>query len=163
MDVDGQRLARLPLDRKVLADGECLPFADQEFDLVLGTHAFHHFKNPRMGMLECLRVGRTLAFMEPLTSPVVKILMRMGVIAEDEEGFKVHRFDLNELSSNWFDSRLYQMYQETYLYKHVPWIYPFLDRITSARVVALMRTTYEFMDHVLLFLHTKSVVVVTKR
>jgi ubiquinone/menaquinone biosynthesis C-methylase UbiE len=163
VDIDAHRLPNLSLDRKVLADGEHLPFADQKFDLVLGTHTFHHFANPRIGMLECLRVGRNLVFLEPLTSPVVRFLVKLGVISEYEEGLKVHRFNLKELSSNWFNSAQHRIYQDTYLYRHISSIYPMLDRITSVRAVVLMRAMYKVMDHVLPFLHTKSAVAITIR
>lgn len=69
VDIDPQRVPRLPLDAKLQANGENLPFRDLEFDLAIGIATFHHFQNPLAGMLDCLRVGRTLAFIEPLQTP----------------------------------------------------------------------------------------------
>jgi ubiquinone/menaquinone biosynthesis C-methylase UbiE len=163
VDIEMERVESLPQSFKIQASGESLPFRNSEFDLVIGISTFHHFQNPRVGMLECLRVGRTLVVMEPLKTSIVEWLIRIGIIRKYEKGERIHRFNLSELRRDWFDEDKYRLLTTTYLHKHISFVYQLLDKIDSEVVVSLLRSFYRLADWLLTPLHTKGIILVDQR
>lgn len=53
-DIDG--LKQNEMSKKVGADGQRLPFSDEEFDLVFSKHVFEHLPNPQLALEEIDRI-----------------------------------------------------------------------------------------------------------
>lgn len=137
LDINFADLRQNPLEKRVLANGELLPFRDQQFDLVIGFATFHHFSSPSNGMLECIRVGKALAFLEPLDSRLVRLMIRLGIIAEYEEGERIARFDLRKLRLQ-FENLGYQFDEYSFLHKHIVRLYGIAERINSLSIVRIL-------------------------
>ena len=55
MDVDSATLERNPNNRKVLGDGESIPFQDEYFDVIAFKYVFEHLERPELILTECHR------------------------------------------------------------------------------------------------------------
>lgn len=161
LDLDLPSVLQLPLPRRIWGTGESLPFRDSTFDLVLGVHTFHHFNDPIRGMEECLRVGRTLAIIEPLESPIVKILTRLGIIAEEEFGERIQRFVPEDISSR-FRAKGFQVENATYLYKSRPEFHSILNKVHNPAVGSAIRQVYALANSVSSPMHTKFCAVISR-
>ncbi len=70
----------------IVADIECLPFADRSFDIVYVHDGLHHLENPIRGLREMLRVARVaVSVNEPAQAAVTRMAIRLGTAHEKEE------------------------------------------------------------------------------
>jgi SAM-dependent methyltransferase len=91
-----RELAGRPMPVDVVASGDDLPFADDEFDFVLASHVIEHLPDPIRALEEWLRVARRYVFLvvphrdrtfdreRPLT-PVSELLERHAAAFDSEE------------------------------------------------------------------------------
>jgi SAM-dependent methyltransferase len=160
-DISGRSVLQLPIARRMVADGQQMPFADTTFDLVIGVHTFHHFARPLVGMRECLRVGSALAFIEPMQSPMVSLLASVGVIAREEFGERIHRFTPADLRAELTGcERSFKI--ETYLYKSHPAFHTVLRRVHQPAITTAIQNCYRIANLSLRPLHTKLCAVVVR-
>jgi ubiquinone/menaquinone biosynthesis C-methylase UbiE len=79
-------LFKSSIDEKWVTSAEDIPFADNQFDIVLINASFHHWQNPLQGLRECSRVlkkgGKLLLFMEPSCPAYLKNLYNAHVHRE---------------------------------------------------------------------------------
>lgn len=85
-DIDG--LKQNEMKKKVIADGQRLPFSDEEFDLVFSKHVFEHLPNPQSALEEIDRV------LQPGGSFIVLVPNPGHYYARisDSTPFKFHKF-----------------------------------------------------------------------
>jgi ubiquinone/menaquinone biosynthesis C-methylase UbiE len=73
-------------------DGERLPFKDKSFDICYISEALHHFLNPRIGIIEFIRVAKQAVIIdEPVGGKIRQVLNRIfilfGIKEEYERGY----------------------------------------------------------------------------
>lgn len=96
------KLLESSADYRIACDAECLPFADEYFDIVLSNAAIHHFHDPLRGIREIWRVlkngGRSCAlgevaagglFKRILTSRIGPAGKRAGSLGIEEKVFSL--------------------------------------------------------------------------
>jgi ubiquinone/menaquinone biosynthesis C-methylase UbiE len=70
----------------IVADIECLPFADRSFDIVYVHDGLHHLDAPIRGLREMLRVARfAISVNEPAHAAITRIAVKVGAADEEEE------------------------------------------------------------------------------
>lgn len=144
------------------ADGEALPFTDRAFDLAIASHTFHHFRDPRAGMREVLRVARSLLLIEPVESPWVRFLMSAGVIAELEHGERISRFGVDSFAQL-FPPPEYRVTTRTVLHKWHPRIAAALGLVRSRWALRILVGAHSAAEGALPFASTKVVALIEQR
>jgi ubiquinone/menaquinone biosynthesis C-methylase UbiE len=83
----------------IVADVECLPFADASIDVVYVHDGLHHLERPDIGLAEMARVaGRAVCVSEPARATITRLAIRLGLALEREEsGNRVARLTLDEI------------------------------------------------------------------
>jgi SAM-dependent methyltransferase len=79
-DADSVTLERNPNNRKVLSDGESIPFQDEYFDMIAFKYVFEHLERPGSILTECrrcLKPGGYIAFLCPNSYSYVSCLGRI--------------------------------------------------------------------------------------
>ena len=63
----------------------CLPFPDRSYDHVIAHAGIHHASRPHQAVCEMYRVARrTVLFLESQDSPLMRLAVRFGLVAEFE-------------------------------------------------------------------------------
>jgi SAM-dependent methyltransferase len=85
----------------IVADVECLPFADQSVDLVAVHDGLHHLDDPYAGLSEMARVARRwVVVTEPARASITRLAVRLGLALETEEaGNRVARLDPSQVAA----------------------------------------------------------------
>jgi SAM-dependent methyltransferase len=108
----------------VVADIECLPFADRSFDLVYVHDGLHHLEDPARGLAEMMRVARrAVSVTEPAAALATRGAVRLGWAADVEEaGNVVRRLRVRDVVSSLQEADFSVVAAERYgmYYAHEP-------------------------------------------
>lgn len=120
-----ERSRRFGRDFAVLvADVECLPFADSTVDFTYVHDGLHHLENPMTGLEEMVRVaGRGVSVTEPSQAVATSIAVKVRLSVEYEEaGNRVERLRMEQVIEAMEDGGFHVVAAERYAmrYRHEP-------------------------------------------
>lgn len=130
------------VDYRIACDAECLPFADEYFDVVLSNATIHHFHDPPRGIREIWRVlksgGRSCAlgevaagglFKRILTSRIGPAGKRAGSLGVEEKVYSLKTWTEFFRSSRFIDIEAH--FDKTWEHKLYDWFVASYYRVVS--------------------------------